>query len=132
MVYNPGNTFNDIIYIGKITLHVPVVEHINRFTGYSCFCEKKERHIRATPWAVHGKEAQTGCCNPVQMAVGMSHKLICFFAGRIETDRVIDIMMHRERKFFVKTIDRRTRCVTEIVHSVMAAGFKNIDKPDNV
>ena len=67
--------------------------------------KEEQRHIRSTPGAVDGKEAQARGREPVEMTVGVRHQLIGFLGRGIKVDRVIDVVMLRARQPGVSAVD---------------------------
>jgi hypothetical protein len=58
---------DDIVNIGEVALHLAVVVDVNTFTFQHRFRELEQRHIRAAPRAIDGKEAQSGGWDAVKM-----------------------------------------------------------------
>jgi len=54
------NSFHDVIHVGEIALHQPVVEHLDGFARQDGFDEQEVGHIRPAPGAVDGEEAEAG------------------------------------------------------------------------
>ena len=52
---------HDVIDIGKVTLHLPVVININWLTIYDRFCKLVVGHIRASERPINSKEPQPRC-----------------------------------------------------------------------
>ena len=93
----PRHRFRDVVDIREIPLHVAVVEHLDRLAGQDRPREQEHRHVRPAPWAVHGEEANPGSGQAEQVAVGVRHQLVRFLGGGVEADRMIDVLVHRER-----------------------------------
>ena len=66
------------------------------------------------------------------MAIGMGHQFIAFFAGRIERERMVDVVVHREGHRCVGTIDAGTAGINEMLYSVVAATFKNVGEANDI
>src|SRR5947207_3439023 len=104
-VQNPDQTFDDVVDIGEVALHLAVIEHIDWMPFQDRLGKEKQRHIRSTPGAVDGKEAQARGREPVEMTVGVRHQLIGFLGRGIKVDRVIDVVMLRARQPGVSAVD---------------------------
>lgn len=64
VVYGLGNVvqhahgaFGNVVYIRKVALHFPVVEHVNRLVLHDGFCKEPGSHVGSTPRAIHRKVA---------------------------------------------------------------------------
>ena len=107
MIDQPHHRFDDVVDVSEIPAHVAVVEQLDRRSLEDRLREDEHRHVRPAPGTVHGKEAQAGRGNSVEMAVGVRHQLVGFLRRSIEADRMIDVVLHRERQLGVGAIDRR-------------------------
>ena len=56
---DPYKAFNNIIYIGKITLAVPVVKNLDLFSPEQLVSKSKVRHVRTAPGTIDRKKTQT-------------------------------------------------------------------------
>ncbi len=54
------DTGHDIVDIGEVSLHIPMIEHFNRAVIHDRIGEKIQRHIRPTPRAVHSEKPEPG------------------------------------------------------------------------
>ncbi len=59
------------------------------------------------------------------------HQLVCFFAGGIQTKRVVHIVMHLEWHVGVGTINAGTACIHQVFDTVVTTAFKNVSKIGN-
>ena len=109
-----------------------VVEHRDLFAGEDGLGEFEQRHVRPAPGAIDGKEAQTGRRQVVEMAVGMGHQLIGFLAGGVETQRMVNVVMHREGHRGVGAIHAGTAGIDEVLDAVVAAAFEDMGETDDV
>jgi len=66
------------------------------------------------------------------MAICMCHKFISLFSGRIKTYWMIYIMMHRKRHSNIHTINRTGRGIDQMLHLIMPAHFKYIQKTNYI
>ena len=62
----------------------------------------------------------------------MRHQLVALFTGGIEAERVINILVHRERHGRVGTIDTGTASVDQMIDIIVAAPLQNVRKPHDV
>ena len=93
MIKCPDDAFDDIIDIGEVAFHLALIEDIDRFALQNGLGKDEEGHVRPPPWTIHGKKAQAGARQPIQMGIAMSHELISLLAGGIERDGMIHIVM---------------------------------------
>src|SRR5262249_1427633 len=66
------------------------------------------------------------------MAVGMRHQFIRFLCRRIETDRMIDIVMDRERQMGVAAVDRTRGSKNQMTGLAMAAALEDVEKTGEI
>jgi hypothetical protein len=64
----------------------------------------------------------------MQVAVSVRHQLIGLFRRGIEADRMIDIILHRERQFGIGAVDRGRRRKQQMLAAVVAAPFQHVDE----
>ena len=107
---------------------VAVIEHVNRLTREDMLREPEQCHIRASPGAVHSKEAQTGGRDTVKMTVGMRHQFAGFLGGCIEAHRVVDVMVHAEGHVGVGAIDAGATGIDQVLYIGVAAALEDIDE----
>ena len=73
------HTFNDVIDIGEVALHLAIIEHFDRLTSQDCPSKQNRRHI----WSAQGphrEKPQTSSWQSIEVAVCMSHQLIGLLA----------------------------------------------------
>lgn len=61
------DTFDNVVYISEVPGHQAIVVNINRLAQQNRLGELEQCHVRTTPGAIHGKEAQAGNRNVIQM-----------------------------------------------------------------
>lgn len=59
-IQRQDDTFYDIVDIGKVTGHIPVIVHINGLAFQNSFRETEVGHIRTTPWAIDCEKSKSG------------------------------------------------------------------------
>ena len=59
MVDDAYDSFDDVVDVGEISLHLAVVVDVDGAIFQNRFGKEKKRHVRASPGAVDGKKAQT-------------------------------------------------------------------------
>ena len=94
MIERSYYSFGNIIDEGEVATVVAVVENLDRFVVDNGIGKQKECHIGPAPGAVDGKKAKTGCRQIIEVTVGVRHELVGLFAGGVERERMIDIVMH--------------------------------------
>src|SRR5271166_6030779 len=80
---------SDVIDMGEVAAHPAMVKKPNRLAFNDRPCERENRHIGTSPRPVDGEESQSGNRQPVEMAVGVSHQLVCSLGRSVKADRVI-------------------------------------------
>ena|SRR5207302_8885178 len=66
------------------------------------------------------------------MAVGVSHELIGFLRGGIETNWMIHVVAYAEWHSGVRTIYTGTAGIHQVLYAVMAAAFQYIQKTHDI
>ena len=105
LIKHVDDTFNNVVDVGKVTAVFAVVKDLDRLARQYGFGELEQRHVGSTPRAIDGKETQAGGGQAVQVAIGVGHQLVGFFAGGIQAERVVHIVVHRERHGSVGAIN---------------------------
>src|SRR5674476_1052270 len=82
MIEHPCYTPNYIVDVGEVPLHLPVVKNLDGLSGKNRFCEKEQRHIRATVWSVNGEKPETCCWYSEQMTISVCHQFVTFLGGK--------------------------------------------------
>ena len=137
-LHNTNNSFDDVVDVGEVALAVAVVEDLN---GLACLqflrCGEVE-HVRTACRAINSEEPETGGRNIVELAVAVCQELVGLFSGRVEGDRVIDLVFNCEGHFFVAAVYGRTGGVDQMLDSCgsvvigVAAGFEDVVETDQV
>ena len=66
------------------------------------------------------------------MAVGVRHQFVGFFARGIQAERMVHIVVHRERHGGVSAINARAAGIHKVFNTMMAATFKNMGKTHDI
>ena len=116
-LHHPLHTLYNVIHISKITLTVSIIENLNgliitKFIGKSKIC-----HIRTTGRSIHNKETKSCRRNIIKLRICMSHQLIRLLSCRIKRNRIIHFILCGIRHLLIRTIDRRTGCIYQMLHS---------------
>lgn len=125
-VDDADDAFHDVVNVGEVAHHLAVVEHVNRLAFQDGFGEQKQRHVRSAPRAIDREETQPCCRQSKQVAVGMRHQLVGLFSGRIQADRVVDIVMLAEGQLGVATIHTGTAGISQVLDAVVPARFQDV------
>ena len=64
---NPQNAFNNIVYIGEVTLHFPSIVHIYGQAEPRAIRKYIISHIWAPPGAIHREESQPGLAHAIKI-----------------------------------------------------------------
>ena len=125
LVEAADHPFDDVIDVGEIPLHVALVEHLDRLAGQDRASEQHRRHVRPTPGAIHGEEAQARGRQAVEMAVGVSHQLVGLLGGRIQAHRMVHRVLLREGHLAVTAVHRAAGGIHQVGNTLMAAGLQH-------
>ena len=121
----PHNALDDVVYISEIALHAPEVEHLDRRSGENCLGEERRRHVGPAPRSINREEAQPRRGQPVKMTVAVRQQFVCSLGRRINTHRMIDVLILGEWKEVIGAVDARARCVHEVRDIVVTATLEN-------
>ena len=121
-----------VVNIGKVSAHAPLVKNLDGLAAHNGRGKQVQGHVGPAPGAINGKKAQTRAGNAEQMAVGVGHEFIAFLGGRVQTYRVVNIVVHAVGPRRIHAIDRRRRGKKQMPHLVLAAAFKNMPKAQQV
>ena len=116
-------TFDDIIDVCEVALTVAVVEDLDGLAGLQLLRGGEIEHIRPACGTVNSEEAQTGGRNIVELAVAVRQELVGLFSGRVEGDRVIDLVFYCEGHFFVAAVYGGAGGVDQMLHAFIGAGI---------
>jgi len=62
----------------------------------------------------------------------MRHELIGFLGCGVQAERMIDVLLYRERHVGIRAIDRTGGCIHQVLDAVVAACFKDVQKTRHV
>ena len=119
-------------------LAVAVVEDLDGLACLQLLRGGEVEHIRAAGGTIHCEEAKAGGRDVIKFAVAVRQQFVRFFGGRVERDRVVDLVLHCEGHFFVATVNGRAGSVHEVLNACasviigMPAGFQDIVEPDEI
>lgn len=126
------HALHDVVDVGEIALHLPVVEDRDRFTGEDRLGEEIQHHVGTAPRAVDGEEAQTGGRQAVQMAVTMRYQFIGLLGRRVQARWMVDIVMDAERQRAVEAVDRTGAGIGQVSDVVLPAAFQDVGEGDQI
>ena len=132
MVECADHAFDDVVDVGEAALVVAVVEHLDRLTGEDRFGEKEQRHVRASPGAVDGEEAQSGAWNAVEVRITVRHHLVGFLGGGVQRQRMSGRLVFAEGHPDVGAINRTGGREHEVFDAMVAAAFQNVQEIGDV
>ena len=132
VIEHADHAFDDVVHIGEVTLHLAVVEHVDRPAFERGLGEQEQRHVRAPPGAIHGEEAQARGRQAEQVAVGVGHQLVGFLGGGVHADGVVHRIVLGERHLGVAAVDAGAAGVGQVRHLVVAAAFQDVHEADDV
>ena len=125
-------TFGDIVDVGKVANHVAVVEHLDGLALRNSRSKEHRAHIGPPPRAVNREVAQSRHRDAVKLRVGMRHQFVALLARRIQTNRIVDLVVFTVRDLAVQAINRTGRRIEQMLHLVVAAGLKNVEEADHI
>ena len=128
----PHDAFDNVVDIGEVPFVMAVVEDLDRSAFEDVLGEQEQRHVRPPPGAIDGEEAEAGGRQAKEAAVGVRHQLVRLLGGRIERERMVDIVVHGKRHRGVGAVDGASRGVDEMVNPLVAATFENIDEASDI
>lgn len=105
-VHDPINPLDDVVDVGEIPPHLAMVEDLDRNTFQDCLGEEVVGHVRSPPGSVNREEAQPGHRQAIEMAITVGQQFIGLLSSGIERHGMVDIIVHRKRKFTIRTINR--------------------------
>ena len=116
-LHDAKDAFNDVVDVGKVALHIAVVEDFDRSAfGERVGCGEVE-HVRAACGSVNREEAEAGGRDIVELAVAVRQELIGLFCSRVKGDRIVDFVFYCEGHFFVASVHGGTRGVDEVLNA---------------
>ena len=98
--------FHDVIDIGEVAFAVAVIENLDGFAFHQFVGEAEVSHVWATGWSINGEETETGGWDVIELAVGMSHKLVALLCSSVERYGVVHFIVCGVWYFFVAAIYR--------------------------
>ena len=95
LLHDSDNSFDNIIYICKVPLAVPVIEYLYLFSLDKLLRKLEICHIRTSRRTIDRKESQTSARNIIKLAVRMSHQFVALLGRSIERNRRIHLVISR-------------------------------------
>jgi len=115
-----------------VAAHAAWIEHLDRLALKDGAREQPRGHVRSSPGAVDGEEAQAGRGQPVEVAVRVRGELVRLLRRRVEADRVVDALVLAERQPVVRAVHRRRRRVGEVRDAGVPATFEHVTERDDI
>ena len=122
----------DVVDVGKIANHVTVVEHLDGLALRDGAGKEHRAHVGPPPRAVNRKVAQSRHRDAVKLRVGMRHQFVALLARRIQTNRVVDLVVFAVGHLRVQAINGTGRSIEQVLYLVVAAGLENIEEADHI
>lgn len=104
-LHDPVKAFDDIIDVGEVAAHVPVIENPDRLTGCKPPGGAVIEHVGSSRRPIDSEESEACGGDVVKLAVGVGKQLIALFGGGIEADGMIHLVIRAERDLLVPTVD---------------------------
>ena len=111
----------DIINIGKISFHIPVVIHGDGLSLQDFISENKHGHVWSSPWAINCKIAKSRTIKSIEMGIRMGHELIGLLGGPIEGNGIICLIISAERNLGIGTVNGGAGSIYEPLYPIMTA-----------
>ncbi len=131
-VQDPQHTLDDVVDVGEVSAVLPVIEDGDRLARKDGAGEFEQGHVRPAPGAVYGEEAQSRGGQSVQVAVGVGHQLVGLFAGGVQAQRVVHIVVDGEGLVGIGAVDRAARSVDQVLDPVVAAALQDVGEAGQV
>ena len=129
---DPDDPFDDVVDIGEVPLHFPLVVDVDGLAGQDGPGEKKQRHVGTSPGAVNGEKAESRAGDPVENRISMGHEFVGFFRGGIETHGMIDVVVNGEGHLGVAAVNGTGGGEDEMGDAVVAAAFQDVQESGKV
>ena len=84
MLHDTDYSFYNVIDKSKVALAVAIIENLDCITFNKLIGETEVCHIWTTSWTIYCEETQACRRNVIELAVGMSHKLVALLGGCIK------------------------------------------------
>ena len=121
-------TVGNVVDIGEIANHVAIVEYLYRLTLTDGTGKEHRSHVGTSPWSVDREVTESGGRNAIQLTVAMGHQLVGFLAGSIQTDRIVHLVILRERGLGVQPIDRTGGGEKEMLDRIVATALDDVQE----
>ena len=136
-LHDAEDALDDVVDVGEVALHIAVVEDLNGLAGLQFLRGGEIEHVRAAGGTVNGEEPQACGRNIVELAVAVRQKLIGLFGGRVEGDRVVDLVFYCEGHLFVAAVHGGAGGIDEVLDAVVGiirvpAGLEDVVESDQV
>lgn len=95
-------------------------------------CETEIGHVRTSPWAIDREEPKHGCGQVPEVGIGMRHRLIGLFGGRIDRQLMIGLMGFGIRHLGVGAIGRAGGGHEQVIHFVLPRDLHHVEGADNI
>src|SRR5262249_26012786 len=128
----PFDGFNDIVDVGEVALHLPVVEDVDWAALQYSLGKAEVGHVGAPPRPVNGEKAQAGGGNGEQLGGGVRHQLVCAVGHGIERARIVDRVRFAKRHLAVAAIDGAGGGIDQVLHRMCSAGLQHRQKAIDV
>ena len=132
MVERGHDAADDVVHVGEVALVVAVVEDVDRLAGQDVAGEQEQRHVRPAPGAIDGEEAQARDRQPIEIGVGVRHHLVGLLGRGVERQRVLGVLVHRERHLRVGAVDGAGRGEDQVLDLVVTATLQDVQRADQV
>lgn len=106
VLHDAHHSLHDVVNIGEVALAVAIVEYLDGLAFHQLVGEAEVSHVGTTCGAIDGEETEAGRGDVVELAIGMSHKLVTLLGSSIKRYRVVNLVVCRIRYLLVAAIYR--------------------------
>lgn len=128
MLQQGDDSLHDVINIGEVSLHFPMVEHMDGLAFEDGAQEEERSHVGSSPGSIHREETKSCGRYAIQLAIGISHQLVALFSGGIEAHRTVGPVVLAVGNFVAHAIDAARTGIQEVLHGMMAAVLQDVEK----
>ena len=106
MLHDANYSLDNVINVCEVAFAVAIIENLYGFAFHKFVGETEVCHVWATGRTIDSEEAKACRRNVIELAIGMSHKLVTLLSGGIEADGVIDLIFRAVGYLLVAAIYR--------------------------
>ena len=109
-----------------------IVENLNWLSSKNGFSKFEQRHVGPAPWSIDCEKAQASGGKAIEVAIGVRHEFVRFFASGVEAQWVVYILVYRKRHGCVGAVNAGAAGINQVFNPMVSAAFQNVRKTDDV